>query len=257
MLLLAGPLLGSFVVWSGTARAEISQDAGVAPTKIGRALYAENIQINYTAVKPKICVTAGKSLSCDDVEFACERFSIPAGTLSCLQNYLTAQDFRLNVVAVIRGIGPEIKMDFDTLNYSRGFTVVSKYIAGSNGIWSYFGIIEDVKGSRSRNFWFDKDVGTFDGGNKLGSLSCCVSRLSGREPQSNRGNTQNQSEERSNGFAIDSKKLSRASLGPSQQDEDFGNTFFRLVIAAFVIAMVHALLKRIGSHGNNQKSRND
>jgi len=57
------------------------------------------------------------------------------------------------------------------------------------------------------------------------------------EPQADSRNSQNQSEESGYGRTILFKKISRASLSPSERSNDLGNTFFRLVVGAFVIGL--------------------
>ena len=79
------------------------------------------------------------------------------------------------------------------------------------------------------------------------------------QPQSTSEKADHQSKKGGDGLPIRFKEFARADLSPSQRNEDLGNTFFRLVIGALVIGLVHALLKCIGKpndrsrHGYGQK----
>ena len=73
------------------------------------------------------------------------------------------------------------------------------------------------------------------------------------KPKSGGKKPNNQGEESSDCSPIFLQALAGTGLSPSQRREDLANTFFRLVISALVIALVHALLKRIGKPNNRRR----
>ena len=80
------------------------------------------------------------------------------------------------------------------------------------------------------------------------------SQFVSREPKCSGEGPYDQCEESRDRFPILLKKLASAGFSPSQRREDLGNTFFRLMIGAFIVGLVHALLKRIGKPNNKRRS---
>lgn len=77
-----------------------------------------------------------------------------------------------------------------------------------------------------------------------------------RTPKRCREKTDNQSEESCDGLPVLFEERSGTGLSSSQRSEDLGNTFFRLIVGAFVIGLLHALVKRIRKPNNKYGNHN-
>jgi hypothetical protein len=75
----------------------------------------------------------------------------------------------------------------------------------------------------------------------------------GGAPKGDSEKSDNQSKKGGDCFPVSFEKFARASLSPSERSEDLGNTFFRLVIGALVIGLVHTLLKCIGKPNDRRR----